>query len=606
MEIKRGATKKGYCMLNTILERKNDDKLIIRKEVPMRTISTSSFENRNNITLSGDFSNIRGEEREFYIDEPILNVNQELIRSIRENQVENAKKDLEKLPNNPFLLNNLGMEYLNKGDFNSAIEVFNKAITIKRDFKHAFLNLAASYTMKDDDTSAMSIYTNLLKENPRDTRVLINMGNICLKQKKVKEAEGIFTTVVKLEPFNITARNILAVINIITGNFKNAIVELRECIRWNTNLPAIYNNLGIAYGVSGSYDKAIKAFKITLKLSPNYVSAIKNLVTAFKCKNDILSAIEILEHYLAASENADAREILADSYFENGEYRKALRNLKIVSSTKTSKNEQGRLYNNMGVLYHKMNDTKNAEQEYLNSIDQIGYESPILLENIIELYFDLHKLDKVKFYIDILHNKFGEKGNYFYHAARYCYLAKEIAKASEFANRFIKINKKFAPAYSLLSTIYTENAQEYQKAIELNKEALSYLPNDFIVINNLAYSYLMNDDIENAQCVLDKAKNITNSVFLTATRGLLKIKEGNVEDGTKLYNSAAALARRINNERLFKQVEQKKHLELAKYYLKLKNYDSAKKDLMKVLSIKIDDSDYTTQAKVLCDKLSLS
>ncbi len=592
-------------MLNPNPEKQNDERLITKEEIPTRIASPSPFENIDDIILSGKISSINKGEATFRQRETIVFAyeNKELSSTLKNNQIANALKDLKRVPDNPFLLNNLGLTYLRNRELDRALESFKQAIELKPDFTIASLNLATVYTMKNEKDLAMDIYKNLLNKKPDDIRVLINVGNIYFGDKKFKEAKGIYKEIIKIDPKNITARNRLAIIDLIEGKYTKAISEFRECLHVNTNLPAIYNNLGVAYGATGSYKKAIRSFKTVLKLFPDYTSAIFNLATALKLKINVISAIELLEEWLGKNENTQIREFLSGLYVENEQYPKALKTLTVALKNAVEANFpdlEARLHNNIGVIYHNMRDFKNAEDNYLECVKKADFPNQIILGNIIDLYFALNRIDKTKEYIDIFYDKFGTGGLYFYYIALHNYYNQELPESIRFINLFLKTNKKFAPAYAFLSNIYSEYMQEYKKAIELNRDGINHLSNDLSIIDNLAYNYLMNDEIDNAKSVLDRVKDVTNNVFLTATSGLLRIKEGDIEEGTKFYNLAAHLA---NNEFLRNQVLQKKHIELARYYLLNNNKDKAKANLKKALSIKTRNNIYTIQADELYQKL---
>ena len=110
----------------------------------------------------------------------------------------------------------------------------------------------------------------------------------------------------------------------------------------------------------------------------------------------------------------------------------------------------------------------------------------------------------------------------------------------------------------------------------------------------------MNNEVDKAEVILQKIPEITNNVFLNATIGLLDIKRGNIEKGTRFYNSAANLAR---SESLRKAVIQKKHLELARYYLEHDRFDIARNNLGKVFSTtRRKNTIFTKQAEELMSK----
>ncbi|MGA2315266.1 MAG: tetratricopeptide repeat protein [Thermodesulfobacteriota bacterium] len=592
-------------MLNPNTEKRNEEKLIFREEVPVKGTISSPFESGDDLILSGTTSSVNKGEVTFRKRETEFSAskNEGLISILRGNQIENAERDLRRSPNNPYLLNNLGLAYLGSGQLDKAIGLFKQALEAKHDFRVAALNLAFVYIKKNEEEEATDIYKDLLQKYPEDTRVIINLGDIYTKNKKLVEARNIFEGILKKDPNNITAKSRLGVIDLIEFKYTRAISEFRKCLQINSRWPSIYNNLGVAYGLTGSHKKAISSFKIALKLSPNYISAIENLATTLRLKNNLSDAIDLLDNYLRKNEDFRIRELLARFYAESGEHQRSIKLLTVALSNAMkagfSENEIAKLHNNIAVIYTLMGNLKNAENHYLNCIKITKQLNQVILTNLIDLYFAQYKIGRAKEFINMLHEAFEGESIYFYYLALYNYYTQKLPDAIDNINIFLSTNKKFASAYSLLSFIFSEYLYEYKKAIELNREAMNYLPNNTHVINNLAYNYLMDNDINSARELLEKVKDVTNDVFLTATRGLLRIKEGNVEEGRRLYNLAESLAA---NEILRKNVSQKKHLELAKYYLANNRDNEASTNLEKVLSIKPRESIYAEQAYELYKK----
>jgi len=451
----------------------------------------------------------------------------------------------------------------------------------------------------------MDILKTILKREPNNIKVLNSLGNIYFKQKNFKFAKDIYKKILKIEPKNIASRNRLALINLIEGKFAESIYELRQCLHTNNNLPAIYNNLGVAYGMLKAYKKSIQSFKIALNIYPIYSSATYNLAIALRQKN-IGSSIELLENYLSNKENNKMRELLAKFYFENRDYKKALKNLSMVllqlKHVTNSNKEIARIYNNIGVIYHVIRNFEKAIENYLTCIAKIDCFNYIIVGNIIDLYFDLKQFNMAKKYIDIYREQFGEKEFYFYYLSRYSYYKTKLSDSIKFMKQFLMINKTFLPAYTFLSNIYSEHLQDYKKAVALNLKASEYLPNNMAIINNLAYSYLMNNEVNRAEAILCKVEENIDNIFLNATRGLLNIKKGNIKEGRRLYNWAAELAGRTTS--LYGQVIQKKHLELAKYYLDHGQNNNARDNLKKVFStMKGKDTIFTKHAQELQTQL---
>ncbi|PLX15726.1 MAG: hypothetical protein C0601_12160 [Candidatus Muiribacterium halophilum] len=76
------------------------------------------------------------------------------VKLIKENKFEQAQIILEELykksPEDVYILNNLGVVFLEKNQYNKAERFFNKALDIKKDFKSAFMNLGILYYYRED------------------------------------------------------------------------------------------------------------------------------------------------------------------------------------------------------------------------------------------------------------------------------------------------------------------------------------------------------------------------------------------------------------------------------------------------------------------------
>jgi len=46
--------------------------------------------------------------------------------------------------------------------------------------------------------------------------------------------------------------------------------------------PDVYNNLGLTYKSQGNYEKAAEAYRMALKLDPNFQKAFRNLAVLAK------------------------------------------------------------------------------------------------------------------------------------------------------------------------------------------------------------------------------------------------------------------------------------------------------------------------------------
>lgn len=113
----------------------------------------------------------------------------------------------------------------------------------------------------------------------------------------------------------------------------------------------------------------------------------------------------------------------------------------------------------------------------------------------------------------------------------------------------------------------------------------------------------MQNQLQKARDILDKVKE-ENNIYLTATRGLLLIKEGNIDEGRYYYNRAISLA--SNNKNLAALVDQKKHLELARYNLDKGNWKEAIRLLKRGLSFKTKETLFKRKIEQLLEENRLA
>ena len=83
-----------------------------------------------------------------------------------------------------------------------------------------------------------------------------------------------------------------------------------------------------------------------------------------------------------------------------------------------------------------------------------------------------------------------------------------------------------------------------------------------------------------ARVVLESlSKTDKASVELTATWGLLHLREGDIATGTKLYQEAQQMALSLGRPELAKRAHQKLHLEVARHYLESGKPDDALREI---------------------------
>jgi len=160
-------------------------------------------------------------------------------KKIMQRKKTEAKKSVGKIIENIDLMPStrgyqLAMQLLKKDKFDEAERVLNKCIQQTLDYITDLKTLLGIvYAQQDRLTEAEDLYRNLLKSDPKNTSVLINLSNVLARQKKFDESKKILEELSRLEP----------------------------------NDPAIHIDLGRLYLALGNKEKAEKELKTASKLT---------------------------------------------------------------------------------------------------------------------------------------------------------------------------------------------------------------------------------------------------------------------------------------------------------------------------------------------------
>ncbi len=114
--------------------------------------------------------------------------------------LQNLTKANELAPNNPEILNNLGMAYFFKGETNLAVKTLRRAMKLDEDNSDTKNNLASIYYKQGDVTTAEKLYKEVLRNLTYDkqARTLYNMGILEIEARKnLSRAEDYFKKSVK-------------------------------------------------------------------------------------------------------------------------------------------------------------------------------------------------------------------------------------------------------------------------------------------------------------------------------------------------------------------------------------------------------------------------
>lgn len=156
---------------------------------------------------------------------------------------------------------------------------------------------------------------------------------------------------------------------------------------------------------------------------------------------------------LDATRNAINRNTNGIMYMEMGYYQAAENEFKIAISLVPNSPSSAAYYNNLGLLYLKINQYEKAEQCFLDALNT----NPVFLEyykNLVLTYSKKHILDeKLEFYLKQIEKTSNNSNAYLF--AGLIYLKKENKKlATKYLKEYTKLEKNIILSRAIKQLLY--------------------------------------------------------------------------------------------------------------------------------------------------------
>lgn len=173
-------------------------------------------------------------------------------------------------PGDPVTLFDIGLVYYYRERYDQAIEHFEKALAIKPDFAPAMNSLGNAWLEKGEWDKAIAVYQKILEDAFYATPhfPLSNTGLAYYQKRDYAQAERYFQEALRIQPDFPNAVGGLAMTYNATGRHAEAALRLERAIKKHPGLPQLHYELGRAYRGMGEPDKAAAAFRRAVELAP--------------------------------------------------------------------------------------------------------------------------------------------------------------------------------------------------------------------------------------------------------------------------------------------------------------------------------------------------
>ncbi|MBI4650565.1 tetratricopeptide repeat protein [Candidatus Desantisbacteria bacterium] len=191
--------------------------------------------------------------------------------------IREAKKILEKNPNNIEIQYNLALSFEKKKFYNEAVQYFDDILKKQSDYLDVKERMKKIYIEKADKIFEMGSYSDALRDylesikfdNSNNDDINFKIAICYFNMGEYDKAMEIIRRFVLKDSNNKLNHNLLGQIYTQKNMLDEAVSEFQKAISIDKNFAEAYNNLGMVYIKKGMYQDAMKEFKTAVKIDPS-------------------------------------------------------------------------------------------------------------------------------------------------------------------------------------------------------------------------------------------------------------------------------------------------------------------------------------------------
>jgi tetratricopeptide (TPR) repeat protein len=187
-------------------------------------------------------------------------------------------------------LGSKGVTLFQNGAYKEALKKFNEIIKLDSLNSEAYMRKADCLDILGDTQNSIINYSRSIELDPKNKIALYNRALTYEKIGNIENAILDYNSAVESDPKNESELNnklILLNLGILYGQMNQldkAIDAFKQTIKIDSNYADAYHNLGYAYQLKGDHAKAIECFVIAIRLNPNEIEYKRSKERSMKLK----------------------------------------------------------------------------------------------------------------------------------------------------------------------------------------------------------------------------------------------------------------------------------------------------------------------------------
>ncbi len=202
-------------------------------------------------------------------------------------------------PDDPAVLNNLGLALREAGDAAASAEALREAVRLRPDYAIALNNLGLALLALDDVPGAVRAFQDAVCAKPDYARARHNLGNALRRSGDRPAGLAELREALRLDPLYAEAWNSFGAARHEDGAYREAEDALRRALHIRPRYPKALLNLAHLRGDLERTDDALALYRQALALEPGYVKALLGVASLLQRTGRSASALEAADAAVA-------------------------------------------------------------------------------------------------------------------------------------------------------------------------------------------------------------------------------------------------------------------------------------------------------------------
>ncbi|HOK22596.1 MAG TPA: tetratricopeptide repeat protein [Candidatus Hydrothermia bacterium] len=237
--------------------------------------------------------------------------------------LEYFEKAIHEEPDSPEIFRDYGLLLIDVERYEEALDALNRSLTIKRDPFSLFLKAKALYSLGDLQQSE-ELFLEVKPLLKGAVNVSAVLGDLYIDAENYPRAIEEYKESIGEDPFSPHLYNNLALSYFQNGELDKAIETIRTAISIDPDNAELYDNLGVMLYEAGEKSESIEALSKAIELDPDFSQAHCDLCLVYYDLEHLEEAAEEIRKAIAlAPDDPVYRAILSNIFLKMGKIEEA-------------------------------------------------------------------------------------------------------------------------------------------------------------------------------------------------------------------------------------------------------------------------------------------